>query len=260
MVSGRRNPAGMMTWFASILIVSTLIRNPLYLLILFLAVALIFVLKRPPNPGPWDAFLKLGAVFFGVSLIYNVLISHYGATVITTLPSWIPAFGGNLTLEAAAYGAIFGLTFTIGIFAFAVLNITVGVSEIARFLPNAARGAATVITVTMNFVPATVATAREIREAQDIRGQTYGRGLTGAVRRAGAVVTPLIIAGLERAVVTAELMESRAYGNPEARSASGERLAWSAKDVARIILTVLPLPLSQSHIYQALWLGRLIPG
>jgi len=144
-------------------------------------------------------------------------------------------------LEAAAYGVVFGLTFTVGIFAFAVLNVTVGVSEIARFLPNAARGAATVITVTMNFVPATVTTAREIREAQDIRGLAYGRGLAGAVRRAGAVVTPLIIAGLERAVVTAESMESRAYGNPEARSASGGRLAWSAKDIAGIILAVLPL-------------------
>ncbi len=215
---------------ASVLAAASLIKNPLYQIILLGAVGVVFTASpRPADQSRvWGSFLKLGLAFILISLIYNVLISHTGETILLKIPQWAPIIGGNVTAEAAVFGAVFGLTFLLGMLGFAAFNLQVRAVELVRLLPRAWRSAATVISVTFSFIPATGAAAAEIQEAQLIRGLDYGGGVAGRVKRAGAVLTPLVVTGLEKAITTAESMESRAYGNPAAASVRLEREPWTA--------------------------------
>jgi energy-coupling factor transport system permease protein len=231
MKAGAENPAVWAIWFTAVLISVSLTKNPLYLIIILLAVGVIIAERRGDAPaGPWRAFVSIGFTFVFISSIYNILISHYGETVFLTLPAWLPIIGGPLTVEAAVFGVTFGLTFMGGMLAFAALNMSVGTGEMLRILPRQMRGASTVISVSLNFIPATVAAAGEITQAQTIRRLDYGAGLTGKIRRAGAAFVPLVITGLEKAVVMAESMESRAYGGGDTTKLKRPRRRWTIAD------------------------------
>lgn len=231
MKAGTANPAVWAIWFTAVLISVSLTKNPLYLIIILLAVGVIIASHRCETPaGPWKAFAGIGLTFVFISAIYNILISHYGETVFVTLPVWMPIIGGPLTLEAAVFGVTFGLTFMAGMLAFAALNMSVGTGELLRILPKRMRGASTVISVSLNFIPATVVAANEISQAQIIRRLDYGTGLSGKIRKAGAAFVPLVITGLEKAVVMAESMESRAYGGGDTTKLKHPRRRWTAAD------------------------------
>ncbi|MFA5867518.1 MAG: energy-coupling factor transporter transmembrane component T [Actinomycetota bacterium] len=231
MKDGSGNPAVWAIWFTAVLVSVSLTKNPLYLLIILLAVGAVIAARRAEaSSGPWRAFVGLGLSFVFISATYNILISHYGETVLLTLPAGIPLVGGPLTLEAAVFGLTFGLTFMAGLLAFAALNMAVGTGELLRILPKGMRGASTVISVSLNFIPATVSAAAEISQAQTIRRLEYGTGLTGRIRKAGAAFVPLVITGLEKAVVMAESMESRAYGGGDTTKLKRARRRWTAAD------------------------------
>ena len=231
MKSGTENPAVWAIWFTAVLISVSLTKNPLYLLIILLAVGVIIASRKGAAPaGPWKAFVSIGLTFVFISAIYNILISHYGETIFVTLPARIPIIGGPLTFEAAVFGVTFGLTFLAGLLAFAALNMSVGTGELLRILPKRMRGASTVISISLNFIPATVSAAIEISQAQTIRRLDYGTGLTGKIRKAGAAFVPLVITGLEKAVVMAESMESRAYGGGDTTKLKRPRRQWAVAD------------------------------
>ncbi len=247
MKAGLENPAVWAIWFTAVLVSVSLTKNPLYLLIVLLAVGAVIAARRADAPsGPWKTFIGLGLTFVFISTVYNILISHYGETELLTLPSWIPLIGGPLTLEAAVFGLTFGLTFLAGLLAFAALNMAVGTGELLRILPNSLRGASTVISVSLNFIPATVTAAGEISQAQTIRRLDYGSGFFGRIRKAGAVFVPLVITGLEKAVVMAESMESRAYGGGDTTKLKRVRRPWTAGDylLVAIAVTVVTVMLS----------------
>lgn len=242
MKPGRQNPGAWVVWFASVLLTISIIKNPLYQIIIMGASAICLVSgDAGEDEAPaWSAFLKLGATFFVLSLLYNILISHHGDTVMAALPEWIPVIGGNLTVEAAVFGLSFGLTFMNGLIAFAVLNARAGAAELINLLPRGMRSAATVVSVTFNYIPATAEAAREIREAQQIRGLGYGPGITGQVRQAGASITPLVIMGLEKSVATAESMESRGYGNSSKTAPKRRKAPWRGYDTLVALTGVIP--------------------
>lgn len=254
MKQARQNPGAWCVWFASVLLTLSLIKNPLYQIIIMGASAVCLLSSDPgEDEAPaWSAFLKLGAAFFVLSLVYNILISHYGETVIASLPKVIPVFGGPLTAEAAVYGLVFGLTFMNGLIAFAVLNTRAGAAELINLLPRRMRSAATVVSITFNYIPATGEAAREIREAQEIRGMDYGPGVSGRVRRAGALITPLVIMGLEKSVGTAESMESRGYGNSGKSAPPRRKMPWTGYDILVALAGVVPAAAAAICAYSGL--------
>jgi energy-coupling factor transport system permease protein len=231
MKESAENPAVWAIWFTAVLISVSLTKNPLYLIIILMAVGAVIAAHRGGAPaGPWKAFAGIGLTFVCISVIYNILISHYGETVLSSLPAWIPIIGGPITLEAAVFGATFGMTFMAGLLAFAALNMSVGIGELLRILPKQLRGASTAISVSMNFIPATITAAAEISQAQTIRRLDYGTGLIGKIRKAGSAFVPLLITGMENAVVMAESMESRAYGGEDTTKLKRARRRWGVRD------------------------------
>ena len=78
-----------------------------------------------------------------------------------------------------------------------------------RLLPERMAALAVAGSVAWSYLPRTTAALVEIREAQMARGYRP-RG----IRDAAPLVIPLLAGGLERAMITAEALEARAFGAP----------------------------------------------
>jgi energy-coupling factor transport system permease protein len=157
----------------------------------------------------WRPLLRLAFVFGAVSVLFNLLTAHIGDHPIGELPEAWPVIGGVLTLNALIYGllsamAIFSL-FAVG----ATFGATLDWSAAMRLLPERMAALAVAGSVAWSYLPRTTSALVEIREAQMARGYRP-RG----IRDAAPLVIPLLAGGLERAMITAEALEARAFGAP----------------------------------------------
>jgi energy-coupling factor transport system permease protein len=80
--------------------------------------------------------------------------------------------------------------------------------QLLRATPAFLFQAGVVVSIAITFVPQMVLSAREIRQAQRIRGHRF-RGIRDLL----ALIIPLLANGLERAIQLAETMEARGFGS-----------------------------------------------
>jgi energy-coupling factor transport system permease protein len=198
------NARAWLIWLAAALAVAMLATNPLYLVIVLLCAALV---RASFGTGSSLPVWRFGLTVVAFSTFYNALLTHFGDTVVFTLPRALPLVGGSTTLEAAAFGASRGLALWTLFAVFAVLNDVLSPYELVRLTPRFLREAGLVISITLAFVPQTVRSFSQVREAQAIRGHQL-RG----VRDLTALIVPLLADSLEKAVQLAEAMEARGYG------------------------------------------------
>jgi energy-coupling factor transport system permease protein len=143
-----------------------------------------------------------------ISAILNALTVRYGDTVLLRLPGWLPLLGGPVTLEALVFGALNGLTLA-GLFvAFVVAQRLLPTSALIGLIPRAFYPLAVVAAIAITFVPTTLRQARQIRDAQAIRGHRLVR-----MRDWLPLLLPLLIGGLERAFQLAEAMAARGFAS-----------------------------------------------
>ncbi len=195
-------------WLLAGLVALSTTRNPTYLIIIFLSVTVVSTVLVRNSAARRGFFSPLHFLVF-ISLtasIFNALTSHYGNTVLLTIPGQIPLLSGPVTLEALVYGASNGLVLS-GLFVvFMVLNQALPVRALIRLIPRAFSSLAVVISIAVTFIPATRRQFELIREAQAVRGhQTHG------LRDALPLFMPLLIGGLERAFRLAEAMTARGF-------------------------------------------------
>jgi energy-coupling factor transport system permease protein len=185
-------------------------RNPWALAATFMAVLGVWAAWSVGAAGArWQPLLRLALVFGVVSVLFNLLTAHVGDRVIGVLPeSWL-VIGGVLTLN----GLIYGLLSAMAIFSIVAVSATLGAtldwSATMRLLPERMATLAVAGSVAWSYLPRTTAALVEIREAQTARGYR-SRG----IRDAAPLVIPLLAGGLERAMITAEALEARAFGAP----------------------------------------------
>ncbi len=185
-----------------------LTRNPLYLILLLLITRLVAYACQPRERAGWSLpFWRIAAVILVFSTLFNVLLAHVGATVLLTLPSNWWLIGGPLTLEAAVYGFISGLSLVTLLSAFLAFNTIVPSSELTRLMPPALHDVGLVLLVAITYVPETLRQWERIREAQLVRGHRIRR-----IADWRPLLIPLLIGGMERSLSLAETMVSRGYG------------------------------------------------
>jgi energy-coupling factor transport system permease protein len=226
-------------WLLAALLPAMLTRNPLYLIILLLAVAVDYntIGRLSAVAGSWRLFLKAGLFLAAFSILFNTLTVHYGETVLFTLPRFTLTFGrvtfldlgGNITLEALTYGLANGLSLIAILLIFATFNVLVDHHQLLRSIPAFMYQTAMIASIAIAFVPQMVSSLRDIREAQAIRGHRF-RG----VRDLLPLFIPLLTTGLERAIQLAESMEARGFGS---NVGSGSR----KRELAHRVLIVLSL-------------------
>ncbi len=207
-----------MLWLVAALLPAMATRNPLYLTILLVAVAVDYntMGRTSPIASSWRLFLKFGLVLVALSVLFNTLTSHYGQTVLLTLPNLklkaggvtLLDVGGRITLEALSYGLANGLNLMTILFVFATFNVLVDHHQLLRSIPSFMYQMGMIASIAITFVPQMASSLHDIREAQAIRGHRF-RG----VRDLLPLFVPLLTSGLERAIQLAESMEARGFGS-----------------------------------------------
>lgn len=202
----RMNPLTWAIWVGVAVAAITLTRNPLYLLLLLLGLTLVAEVvgrdgqRRTIDPIFFTAFVVVS------SGLLNALATRQGNTVLLRLPVDWPLIGGPITLESLAYGMINGLALGALIAAFAAFGAAMPVGDLLRLVPRAFYPLAVVAAVALTYVPLTIRQARQVREAQLLRGHRV-RGWRDTL----PLLVPLLIGGLERALQLAEALAARGF-------------------------------------------------
>jgi energy-coupling factor transporter transmembrane protein EcfT len=199
-----------LSWLAVSLVALSLTRNPLYLLLILLCLLFVslWLQKREDGARPAVHPLRFTLILVTLGALFNALTSHYGSTILFTIPGRIPLLSGHLTLEALVYGATNGLILA-GMFAsFTVLNQALPTRALVRLIPRAFYPVALVTSIAVTYLPTTIRLSGQIREAQEIRGHQV-RG----VRDWLPLLMPLLVGGMEHAMQLAEAMTARGFAS-----------------------------------------------
>jgi len=239
------HPITWVFWALAVTAGVTMTHNPLYLIILGGAVALQYALAdaRPPQAQGWASLLRITMGFSLLVIPFNALSAHAGSHVIFTLPANWPLIGGNITLEAVIWGATSAMGLLVLLAAFATLNLQVDQAQMLHLTPAFIYEAGLVISIALTFVPQMMLSAKEIREAQLIRGHRIRR-----LRDMRPLVLALLTMGLERSLQLAESMEARGFGNT--------RPLPQAKDVLYKSLTLVGLGGALSSVFALTYFPR----
>jgi energy-coupling factor transport system permease protein len=197
-------------WLVAAAVPAFTVRNPLYLVLVLGSAWIVYATlgKASPMGSSWGAFLKIGLFFFALAIPFNALSIHIGQIVLFRLPSSWPIIGGPVTLEAVVAGVVSGLGLFTIVVVFAAFNSVVDHYQLLRATPGFLFQAGVIISIAITFVPQMVLSAREIRQAQRIRGHRF-RGIRDLL----PLIIPLLANGLERAIQLAETMEARGFGS-----------------------------------------------
>lgn len=200
-------------WTASITAIAILTRNPLYITLVLgtIAVNHAAVSKNRPDAAGWHTLLRIamGLALFTIPL--NALSVHTGSHILFQLPVNWPIVGGKITLEAVVWGACSALSLMTLMLLFATFNLAVNQAQILRLTPGFIYEAGLIVSIALTFFPQMMVSAKEIHEAQLIRGHRIRR-----VRDMLPFVMALLTTGLERSLQLAESMEARGFGNVRA--------------------------------------------
>lgn len=224
------HPLAWSAWLAAAVLPALSTRNPLYLSLTLLAVAVTYLAlgRRNTSARSWGAFVRFGAALWLLTIPFTALTAHYGTIILFTLPEEWPIVGGPITVEALLYGMTGGLALVTLLVIFATFNVAVDQARLLRLTPGFVYQAGVVAGIAIAFVPQLVSSWQAIREAQRVRGHRV-RGLRDLL----PLLMPLLVTALERAMQLAESMEARGFGGATAASRRQRTL-----DQAAILLGV----------------------
>lgn len=243
-VSGEKlNTKTWLLWLSVSFGIISFCRNPFYLLIIMLIVSTVFFVfgSGTARSHIFRSFLKFGLGFMAVSIVFNLFTVHQGETVLFFVRENIPVLGGRITFEALLFGFTFGLSFFCALLLFAVFNIVLDQYEVLRMIPSFLRRLAVTLSIAFVFVPQTFEAAREIRESQMMRGYDFRGSFRSRLTSFSSQIFPLIISGLEKAIVLSESMESRAYGAKTKGSIYRRPAVWRTSDKVVVLTSLLTL-------------------
>lgn len=218
-------------WLLALLVVALMMRNPWYQLLLMGWIALTW----PPADKSWRQLVWFVCAAIALGAIFNALTVHVGSTVLGAIPGDLPLLSGNITLEALAFGASNGLTIGLIILIFVRFSVAIDYASVLRYLPTALFEMGLIVSISFTLIPNMRRAWRDIQQAQALRGHRV-RG----IRDLPPLVVPLVVSGLERALMLAEAMEARGYARRQNASPLS-RLLLSASVVGVLMLLVLNL-------------------
>jgi energy-coupling factor transport system permease protein len=205
-----KQPWAWVSWLIATIVILSITRNPLYLLLILMCVIFVGMSLRQSGAetvSPYSLW-KLAAWILLLSTAFNALTSHYGQTVLFTIPGKLPLLSGPVTMEAMVYGFTNGLVLTGILASFMVLNLALTVRELISLIPQAFFPLAVVTSIAVTYLPTTLRQFRQIREAQGIRGHQMR-----TLRDWLPLWMPLLVGGLEHAMQLAEAMTARGFAS-----------------------------------------------
>ncbi len=217
-----KQPWAWVSWLVATVVILSITRNPLYLVLILMCIVFVGMTLRQAGAESASPFplWKLAAWIMLLSTVFNVLTSHYGETVLFTIPGNLPLLSGPVTLEAMVYGATNGLVLTGMLASFMVLNLALTVRELISLIPQAFFPMAVITSIAVTYLPTTLRQFKQIREAQAIRGHQMR-----TLRDWLPLWMPLLVGGLEHAMQLAEAMTARGFASTSPAKARGGNTA-----------------------------------
>jgi len=193
-------------WSTAGLVVVLASGNPAYRVLALLAALAVVLASAGPARG---RRLLLGAALLGASaVVFNVLLSHVGGTVLFALPDSVPAIGGPYTLESLVFGLVTGATLVAALLAVAPVSLLLEPHEVVDALPRALSRTGGAVASGLNLVPGIVGTFTAVTEAQRLRGWRPRGPASWA-----EIVVPVVLTSIEDSIQLAESMEARGFGS-----------------------------------------------
>ena len=236
------NPVSWCAWAVAAITVALTARNPFLQIVLAMV---LFNVWLPYRSRRVTGSLRIGLSLGIAPIIFSLALSRFGAHPIFSLPP-IPIIGGPWTWDALAFGASTGMALLLTIAVFGIVQLTVRSADLIAMLPRPFYRAGTVVALALVFAPQTVATMESIVEARRLRGRRTGW------RAAPALVLPLLLTTLERALQYGESLDSRGYGTR--RRSRYHPTRWQLGDLAVMaaaLSTVLLLLIGGAPTYNA---------
>jgi energy-coupling factor transport system permease protein len=205
-----KQPWAWVIWLATVLVLLSITRNPLYLVIILLCVLIVGLALREIGmglPRPFSLW-KLALWILILATVFNALTSHYGETVLFIIPGNLPLISGKVTLEAMVYGMTNGFILIGMLASFMVLNLALPIRDMVSLIPRAFFPVAVVTSIAVTYLPTTLRQFQQIREAQAIRGHQMR-----TLRDWLPLLMPLLVGGLEHAMQLAEAMTARGFAS-----------------------------------------------
>jgi energy-coupling factor transport system permease protein len=204
-------------WMVALAAATLLLFHPLVLFALALA-----VLGAGAASGVGRALarsLRTAAIVAVPIVAVNVLVSREGLTVFARLGDLGPFGQGDLTVEAAVYGAVIALKVGLLIFVTSLASLTIDPDELLRGLRRLSFRSALTASLTTRMIPLLAADAQRIAEAQRTRPAGSPRGARARTALLGAVIG----GSLDRAMDVAATLELRGFAT---RRPSSIRALW----------------------------------
>lgn len=240
----RLNPFPKLGWITSVIVLSLVLDNPLFLLAVFLST--LPLVKAARVGSEWLSAMRLALYLSAAVILINALVSSHGTHILYQAPFHLPLVGAPvITLEAIIYGAVMSLRLLAIISAFAILTFTVNPDDmmLAMIKMRLPYKSVLVATLSARFIPTLLDDVARITDVQRSRGLELDRGrLTRRIKSRTSIVTALLSNSLDRAVQVAEAMESRAFGTGLKRTFYRD-LVFSPTDVLTLVFSLLPAAL-----------------
>ncbi len=222
-----------LAWALAAVVMVQLAPSPFYVTLVLAASALVTAAHRTSDNGAFRLLVLAGVAMALIRVVLTALTTHGVGTVLFTLPeATLPrllggfAVGGTIEREVVLQSMAEGYAIVALLAVFGAFNSVVSHHELLGSAPRAFHEAGLVVTIAAAFVPATVASWRAAREADQARtgGVVHRRG------RIGRTVVPVLETGLERSLRLADSMDSRGFarhppGPADSASAWGALLA-----------------------------------
>ena len=172
--------------------------------------------------------LRLVAIVAVPIVLVNVLVSRDGLTVFARVGDLGPFGQGDLTVEAAVYGAWIALKVALVMLVTTLASLTIDPDELMRHFRGLSFRSALTASLGLRMIPLLGADAARLAEAQRTRPDAH-RGARGRALLVGAVVA----GSLDRAMDVAATLEVRGFaaGPPGARGR--RRLAAATRERVR---------------------------
>ena len=200
------NPRALLLWSAAALVVDLATNDPVYRALVVLA-ALDVLAALAPRGRQLRPALVAAALFGGLAVGLNAVLSHTGAHVIAALPDAWPLVGGPVTVESVAYGIGAALGIVGAVLAVAPISLVLESHDLIDALPARFERTGLAVATALNLVPGIGRNAIAIRDAERMRGWRP-RG----PRSWADILVPTMLSAIEDALALAEAMEARAYG------------------------------------------------
>lgn len=215
------HPGAWWLWAIGMATAASRTTNPVYLIAIIVAVALVVDARRPTAPwaGAFAASVRLGLFIIVMRVLLQMFLgASLGSMVLielpqVPLPEWMAGIriGGVITVESVLAGFYDGLRLATIMMCVGAASSLASPTRLLKAMPAALYELGVAVVVAMTFAPQLVADAQRIAQARRLRGRPH-TGIAGLAGIAG----PVFDGALERSVALAAAMDSRGYGRSAA--------------------------------------------